>query len=84
MELHIGFVGIVAWWLIRLVGEEMKAGMEFYIFYRVVFTLPHCNSWSLSLTQSGIYNVVYYYSHPPVVSEMELPAAAKCSPFQLP
>ena len=26
-------VGIVAWWLIWLVGEEMKFGMEFYIHY---------------------------------------------------
>ena len=26
-----GFVGIVAWWLFWLVGEEMKVGMEFSI-----------------------------------------------------
>ena len=28
-----GFVGIVARWLIWLVGEEMKIGMEFYMQY---------------------------------------------------
>ena len=29
----------------------------------VIFTIPHCISWSLSLTPSGICNVVYYYYH---------------------
>ena len=28
------FLGIVAWWLIWLVVEQMKFGMEFYIHYK--------------------------------------------------
>ena len=33
------FVGIIAWWLIWLMGEEMKVGMEFYIHYIRFFVI---------------------------------------------